>query len=215
MHRRRYLASVAVLISSTGCLGTSTRTSKSQGDDGISTTTTPVTPPRTSENQRDDGDNTTATPVCPPFETDADRTICFRTRSDSESIWLGVSHADWTIDTTDDTIETNSFKLHNESDTTLRFNPHSWELYEQQHKQTSTKWKEFSRQDGSDHVSLAPNETYHWSLSRQPHPSPNTEHTDYITADIDTGRYAFVVRIPDPRRDASIACLARFSLEFR
>lgn len=205
MHRRRYLASVAVLASGAGCLGMPTQTDKNQGDDGIRTTTTP-----TRKSQKDNGDNATTTPVCPPFDTDADRTICFRTRS--KSIWLSVSHPDWTIDTTENGIETNSFTLHNELGTSLRFDPHNWKLYEQFQKQTNTMWKEISRHNESNHAVLAPSETYHWSLSLQPHPSPNAEHTDFITADLDTGRYAFVVRIPNPHEDASIACLAMFSL---
>jgi hypothetical protein len=191
MHRRRYLASVALCLGGTGCLGTPVRTGRTTGDGG---------------------DNSTTTPVCPPFDTDANRTICFRTHSDDKPICLSVSHADWTIDTTDNAVETNSFTLHNESDSTLRFDPRSWKLYEQPHNQTSAKWKRVSRQDGTDRASQNSGETYRWSLSRLSHPSPNAEHTDYITADIDTGRYAFVVRVSDPRKNDSIACLAIFSL---
>lgn len=169
MHRRRFLASVPLLLWSAGCLGNGS---------------------------------------CPPFETGADRSVCSRTRSD-EPIWLSVAHSEWEILKGDNTIDTNVFTLHNESEASLRFNPHGWELYEKG-REGWTMVKHGNRNDGG--VSLKSGEMYRWSLSRVDHPTPNVAHTEYITADINLGQYGFVVRVPDSYIDESIACLAMFSV---
>lgn len=171
MHRRRFLASVAVSLGITGCLGTQT-------------------------------------PACPPFDTDTDRTVCYRTQSDDEPIWISVSHPDWTIVVGDNTVETNIFTLHNESDTDLRFNPHNWALYEEM----STDWKKISEDGNNGAVTIASGGTYRWSLSRVSHPSPNSENTEYITVDVGVGKYAFLVNVPDSLGDGSLACIAVFSV---
>jgi hypothetical protein len=145
---------------------------------------------------------------CPPFEIGADRSVCSRTRSD-EPIWLSVAYSAWDILKGDNTVDTNVFTLHNESGASIRFNPHEWKLYEKR-KESWTMIKRGNGDDGS--VVLKSGEVYRWSLSRVNHPTPNAAHTGYITADISTGQYGFVVRVSDPHNDESIACLAVFSV---
>jgi hypothetical protein len=146
--------------------------------------------------------------TCPPFETGADRSVCYRSQR-GEPIWLSVSQSNWNISKSANPAAPNVFTLHNASATSLRVTPHGWTLYEND----SEQWmpvKRGTKDDGD--VFLTPSGTYRWSLSRETHPSPTEKHTEYITADIDRGRYAFVVQVPDPHTDKSIACLAAFSV---
>ena len=145
---------------------------------------------------------------CPPFETGADRSVCGRPQR-GESIWLNVSQPTWASSQAATTGTPNVFTLHNELATTLRVNPHGWTLYEN----NSEQWTPIKQGiSDSGEVSLTPGGTYRWSLSRGSTPSPTEHHTEYITADIDRGRYAFVVRVADPHTDTSIACLAPFAV---
>lgn len=201
MDRRWFLASVSLLAGGAGCLRRRTNLWNSTGQ------------------------QSTTTPVCPPFETSGDRTICYRTHAGSsdEPVWLSVARPDWTVDASDTTIETNSFTLHNDSETNLRFTAGSWEL----HKQTDTGWTTVPQNGGTGVVTVESGETYRWSLSRNVRPSESvspspsssdspsstsTERTEHVMADIDAGRYAFVVRVPSPHGDGSLDCLALFTL---
>lgn len=193
MDRRWFIASVS-LLAGAGCLGRRTNLRN-------------VT-----------GTQSAATPSCPPFETSGDQTVCYRNHSGDEPIWLSVARPDWTIDTSDTAVETNSFTLHNDSETNLRFTAGGWEL----HKQTDSGWTTVPQNGGTGVVTVESGDTHQWSLSRSIHPSPApepassssspTERSEHVTADIDAGRYAFVVRVPSPHGSGSVDCLALFSL---
>lgn len=155
------------------------------------------------------GRETTTAWDCPPFDTGADRTVCARAGSSAGPVALTVAHPDWTVDTTDDVVEANVVTLHNASSASLRFNPHAWEL----HERTAGGWSSIEREAvGDGVVTVEPDTTYRWSVSRVPHPSPNVEDTAYVTADIDPGTYAFLVRVPEPTGDGRVAHLAVFRL---
>lgn len=201
MNRRWFLASVSLLVGGAGCLGRRTNLRNVTG-------------------KQSDGHASTS--VCPPFETSGDRMVCYRTHSGSgdEPVWLSVDRPDWTIDTSNTTTETNTFTLHNNSETNLRFTAGSWEL----HNQTDTGWTTVPQNGGTGVVTVESGETHRWSLGRNVHPSsypslspspsssPTTEQTEYVTADIDAGRYAFVVRVPSPHGNGTLDCLALFTL---
>lgn len=144
---------------------------------------------------------------CAPFETNVDKTVCYDSKSRFANVWLGVSSPDWTVNPSNDTVETNVFTLHNESDNSLPFDPHAKELYEQ----TDSGWKEITLPGRNSIMTLDPGETYHWSLSRTSQSSQNATNTDYITVDLDAGEYALLIEIRGPN-SLTLACVARFSL---
>jgi hypothetical protein len=211
MDRRTFLA--GTIFTLTGCLQTSSS----------STPGTPTkTPVSTADTPVGDNDNRpTATSACPQLNTSTDRMVCSPPQPADASVWLSVAHPTWNVDTTDNTVATNVFTLHNDSETSLKFNPYNWEL----HKQTDTGWSGNLRQTiGDGFVIVAPDERYRWSFSLVPHPSPNSKNTEYITVNegnftfnggINEGKYAFFIGVPAPTDKGEwITCLATFVLKF-
>ena len=190
---------------------TSTRMTKTttQRHTQMTTTDTPTTKTPSGENSI----KSQEVSVCPPFDTSGDRTVCSGTRSEDAQVWLTVAHSGWEVDTTDDTVETNVFTFHNDSDASLRFNPSSWEL----HKQIDAGWSGNIRQRvGNSVTTVDPNEKFRWSFSRVSHPSPGPRaDTEYITVkdDVDEGKYAFMINVPAPTGEEWITLLAVFTLD--
>lgn len=240
MRRRRFLCAVVAGSGLTaGCIGgeseqgqpspasteqtpanTPTTTGKSttgtQTTEAITRRHTPTTTdePTAKTPSRENSTMSQAVSACPPLDTSGDRTVCSSTRSEDAQVWLSVAHSGWEVDTTDSTVETNVFTLHNDSGASLQFNPSDWEL----HKQIDTGWSGNIRQMvGSSVTTVDPKERFRWSFSRDPHPSPGpgTENTEYITVedDIGEGKYAFTMDVPAPAGEEWITLLAVFTLD--
>lgn len=200
MDRRAFLAGAVFIL--TGCIQNSSSSDPRNSKPPTTATRTP-----------------TATSACPPFNTSTNQTVCYPPQPENAPIWLSVAHPSWEVNTTDTTVETNVFTLHNNSDTNLKFNPYNWKL----HKRTDTGWSDNLRQTiGDGFVIVAPDERYRWSFSLIPHPSPNAKNTEYITVNegnftfkggIDERKYAFLISVPDSTsKEEWITCIATFTL---
>lgn len=148
---------------------------------------------------------------CAPFDTHADRTVCYESQSDDEPVWLDVSSTVWNVNTRDNILETYDITLHNDSNGSISFNPHAGEIY----LSSLNDWNKITNADRNGTVDLDSGGTYHWLLTQKPHPSPNAENTEYITANTDGPECAFLIRVSDPRTDGSLACVLVFNIEIR
>ena len=189
MNRRRLLAVCSTLPLAAGCTGAPA------GGDAPNNTPT-------------GSDGTDPTPTagarrCPPFETARDRAVCSHTvEPDDASVFLAATPERSRLD--DGTpAEEVTLTLHNRSDVELSFNPHSWRI----HHDGGDGWTELDRETAGDgKTTVAAGETRSWSLleaveSVRPDP------------DLDPGRYAAELGVPDPAGDGWVACIAFVRLE--
>lgn len=185
MQRRTLLATIgSTLVVGAGCV------SVSNGEDGDPATTPAGTDtPTASDPGEGDGAGASFEDVpCPSFLDDVDRTVCTHTAGSDAVVSLTVSQQVFTPTTDDDSVETMEFTLHNDSDTPFGLNPYAWEL----RRQTDDGWTHVAPDEYIEPwYTLEPGGTYTWELGVESHPTPQQERTVSLTADIDSGTYAF------------------------
>jgi hypothetical protein len=96
------------------------------------------------------------------------------------------------IDATADTeeIETITFELANESDTSVGLNPHAWRI----DRRTDEGWTFVAPEVYPEPwLTLSPGQSYEWVLSLQSHPSPDEDRAMQVVEDLADGVYAFSV----------------------
>jgi hypothetical protein len=189
LRRRALLASLGSAVVSAGCLGAP---GAPQNGDGGGTgpsdtpTATPGGPTGTATQTRPPG--RFADEPCPSF-TETDRTVCWHTRADSD-VFLEPSAAVFRPVANDGTVETITFTLHNDSDGTFELNPYAWAVK----RKDDGEWRHVAPDAYVEPlIPVLPGETFEWVLSRQPHPTPETDRRLYPTAEVGAGRHAFAV----------------------
>lgn len=187
MRRRTLLAAVgSSLLAVSGCTATSSNSDETP-ENGGNTSETPTDTPAGNGQEGDAAGASFADVPCPSFADSPDRTVCSHTRASDTAVYLTVSTEVFTPTTSDDSVETMAITLHNDSDTQFGLNPHEWAIK----RQTASGWTHVAPQEYVEPwYTLDAGETYTYTLSVQPHPTPQ-EDTHAITEDLSSGTYAF------------------------
>lgn len=135
---------------------------------------------------------------CPPYAIDRDRAVCSHTVSpDSASVYLVADPQSSTVE--DGTpVDDVTLTLYNKSANELRFNPHSWRIWQL----TNGSWSELDQQEGGDGVvTVSTDSSYTWTF---------LEAVGSIRSDpeLSQGIYAAEIGVPDPDTDGWVACIA-------
>lgn len=189
MNRRTFLRDVATVGSVgliAGCLGT--------GGGQQDTTTSPKMP------------------NCPTFGSEVDRVVCAdKGSAENQPVYIDPDEQTFTVVTTNQTVETLGLTLHNQSDNPFVVNPGAWVIM----RRTESNWSESASGEHTEQsITIGPESTHRWSLSLAPHPTPNTEETTFITANLEEGTYIFAVvgKLQSGDRTRRIECQAQFEL---
>lgn len=192
MNRRTFLRDVATVGSIgliAGCLGTGYA-----GSDQQDTTTS------------------SKTPNCPTFGSDVDRVVCAnRGPAEDQPVYIESDEQTFTVITTNRTVEALGLTLHNQSDSPFVVNPGEWVIM----RRIESNWSESASGERTEQpITIVPETTHMWSLSLTPHPTPYTEETTFITADLEEGTYIFAVvgELQNGDRTRRIECQAQFEL---
>ncbi len=107
----------------------------------------------------------------------------------TDDLSLEAETDEFVVDTGDDTVETLTFTLRNRASCSVTVAPSGWRI-----EGEGANGETVARGDGSSSErTLDTGETHRWSLSLTPHPTPYTEETTYVVADLEEGTYEFVV----------------------
>lgn len=152
------------------------------------------------------------TPNCPSFRSGTNMTICAnRTETQSQPVYLEPDSQTFSAVTSNQTVETLGVTLYNQPDCSLVVNPDAWFIM----GRTSNDWIESAAGDGTGKsIKAIPRDTYTWSLSLAPHPSPHADKTTFIMANLEEGTYIFAVvgRLESGDPTPRIECHAQFEL---
>lgn len=208
MKRRHVLARIGagMTVGIAGCIG-GTDTSDDRQDRNDSR---PEANPSTETQDGNPNSGASTTPLddqpCPPSDTDREKAICSHTdAADSAPVYLEPDPNEGTLveGLPDQDI---TLTLYNQSSTDLRFNPHSWRIW----NRSDSGWQEFEQgvsADGSQ--TLEADGTRSWSL---------TEAVTAIQQDpvFEPGLVAASIGVPDPgSSDGWISCVALVDLSRR
>jgi len=106
-----------------------------------------------------------------------------------DELSLEAEADEFVVETGDDTVETLGFTLRNRASCSVTVVPSGWRI-----EGGGTNGEPVARGDGgSGERALDAGETHQWSLSLTPHPTPYTEETTYLVAELEEGTYEFVV----------------------
>lgn len=191
--RRTLLATVGSALAMGGCQGLGFG---SPGDDA---TPTPSGTDAPSDRTDTPPDRTDAPPAtrrpdvldleCPSF-AQTDETYCAYAIPPEIGIRFDVSTHVFEPVAGNDTVETITFALTNETKQAFTLNPHAWSL----HRFESEEWTRVAPDEHFDPLQEVPRRgTYEWVLSREPHPTENGDQRLYPTVDVEAGSYAFAV----------------------
>jgi len=157
--------------------------------------------PRTPASEMDD---------CQSFAPDSDRTVCWPTEDRLESrVYLNASVPTFEPDTDNLAAETLEFVLHDQHpNLPVEVNTGDWHI----HRRTVEGWTPVASGTPADSSrTIQPGERHTWSLSFQPHPTPQTRETTYIVEPLENGTYAFqtVARLVGEAGDTlRVECIA-------
>lgn len=156
--------------------------------------------------------NKSTTANCPSFVSDVDTVICADGGViEDQPVYLEPDTQTFTIVTTNQTVEALGLTLHNQSDDPFVVGPNAWVII----RWTDDNWTESTSGDRTEQsITVAPGNTHTWSLSLTPHPTPHTEETTFITANLEEGTHIFTVIGELQSRDQTrrIECQAQFGL---
>lgn len=96
---------------------------------------------------------------------------------------------EFVVEPDDDTVETCTFTLRNRASCSVTVDPSDWRI-----EGDGANGEPVARGDASSSErTLDAGEIHQWSLSLTPHPTPYTDETTYVVADLEEGTYEFVV----------------------
>lgn len=174
MKRRGFLQTVSLtggLCTLSGCLSSVTGNSPN-GIPGRDTTTT-------------------GSRVCEPIISDTNRVVCQQETDDlSGMVSIEPESETFTVNTDTGEIPSFLFTLHNRTKRAFVFLPDSWHIV----RQTRNEWRRHAAGGGTtEEMTIAPGDKHVWSLSLQPHPTPRTDTTTFLVADLPDNAYKFIV----------------------
>lgn len=107
----------------------------------------------------------------------------------ADDLRVAAETDEFVVETDDATVEALGFTLRNRASCSVTVVPSEWRI-----ESDGPNGETVARGDGrSTERTLHAGETHQWSLSLTPHPTPYTEETTYIVADLEEGTYEFVV----------------------
>lgn len=225
MKRRTLLAAAAAAVAGTaGCLSSASDTPAGDADPTDDPTRTPTRDPTTTP-----GGDPTATPDdptstpddpastpgegpfagCPSFVPDADRTVCYYDRGDSD-VYLEPSAREFLEYGEDDEVQTLTLTLHNDAGEPFGLNPYAWEV----RRWSDGEWVHVAPDEVVEPwYEVPPGGTYEWILSTEQHSSSMSENSMAVVVDLESAEhYAFGVNglLGSGDAEERIECLARF-----
>ncbi|WP_336002001.1 hypothetical protein [Halorientalis halophila] len=195
MKRRTVLAAFGTAtVATAGCLDRSGNGSTPTDTDGPGTGGGTETPAGTATDEirsptapsgRFDGEE------CPTFSDSVDRTVCFHAlETGSTEVWVEPDRELFEPTTDDDTVETITFTLHNQSGGSFGLNPYAWSIK----RRTADGWEHVAPEEYVEPwYTLPDGETYNWRLSVETHPSGEREEQMTLVEDLESGIYAFAI----------------------
>lgn len=155
---------------------------------------------------------TTTSPNCPTFGSDVDSVVCANGGTPAEQpVYIESDEHPFTVATPTQSVETLGLTLHNQADEPFVLDPGGWVIV----RREAGTWSERASGERTDQsITVAPASTHRWSLSLTPHPTPRTEETTFITADLESGTYLFAVvgQLEGSDRPRRIECHTQFEL---
>lgn len=195
MKRRRVLQTVSLiggLCTLSGCFSSVTGGSSDETPDRQTTTS---------------GDHR-----CEPIVSDTDRVVCQQSTDElSGTVSIEPESETFTVTTETSEIPSFLFTLYNRTKRAFVFRPDGWHIA----RQTQDKWKPDAAGEGmAEEITIAPGDDHTWSLSLQPYPTPRTDTTTYVFADLPDGTQKFIlVGHFDAETTVRIELQARFILK--
>lgn len=193
MERRtfvRWFAGVGGLPAVAGCLNV--------GTGGTVPTNTPA--------------HSTETPMCPTFSSEVDVTVCADAAGSTSPVVLEPESKTFTVVPSDRKVETFALTLRNRSERPFATSPGAWTVV----RRSGDDWTETATGDETDEsIRVEAGGVHVWSLSLTPHPTPRTEQTTFVTADLVEGQYLFAVvgQFEADSGTQRVECHAQFELE--
>jgi hypothetical protein len=92
------------------------------------------------------------------------------------------------VERDDNTVETIVFKLTNNTTKEISINPDNWEIRRAGQRNAEAV---ISGENGNESRSIPEKDEYTWVLSRRSHPSPKSELSSNIFAELNEGAYVF------------------------
>lgn len=190
--RRTLLATVGSALALGGCQ----RLGSGSPDGTTPPPSDTETPPDRTDTPAEPTDTPPATPqpdvldlACPSFAA-TDKTYCAYAIPPEIGVRFEVSTHRFEPVAGNDTVETITFTLRNETKQAFSLNPHAWSL----HRFDDDAWTRVAPEEHVDPLYELPRrETYEWVLSREPHPTETGDRRLYPTVDVEAGSYAFAV----------------------
>ncbi len=195
-HRRRVLelGVAASGFAIAGCISSGSEDEDTQNSDSD----TGETP-----SNSDSSDTEFSDVECPPFDSEASATVCSHTvDTDAASIYLDASPAETALPN-DEPSEEITLTLNNTSDGSTRFNPHSWHIWHN----SESGWMELEQTIVGDGVmTLEAGDSMSWSFMEV---LTGIQHDP----DLEPGRYAAEIHLPDPVTGEDTGCIALLDLQ--
>lgn len=151
---------------------------------------------------------TTTSRTCPTFWSDVDRVVC---ANGGSPVYIESDEQPFTVVTSTQTVETLGLTLYNQTDDTFIIDPGGWVIV----RRGASTWSErASGERTAQSITIGPGATHRWSLSLTSHPTPRTDETTFITADLEAGTYLFAVvgELQSSDRPRRIECHTQFEL---
>jgi len=218
MKRRTVLAALGATTAATaGCLDRSETGSTPTDTDGPGTGGGTETPPGTANDEI----RTPTTPSgrfdgadCPAFSDSVDRTVCYHTlETGSAEVWIEPDREVFEPTTGDDTVETITFTLCNESGEPFGLNPYAWAIK----RRTAEGWEHVAPEEWVEPwTAVEDGGTYTWRLSVETHPSPDRDDHQTLVEDLGSGVYAFAITGSlggETSGSTWVECIALFSVQ--
>lgn len=200
MRRRRLLACIGVSATpiTAGCLG-----GDAPSDDPVRTVDGGESGGRTVA--EDGSPDDPGARSCPPYSTDRERAVCSHTvDGESAPVYL-LTEPETAVLDDGGPADTITLTLYNRSSGDLRFNPASWRIWHD----SGDGWEELLPEVSGDSTLTVPaGGTHSWTFLEAVEsirPEPDLEH----------GRYAAEIGVPDPVVDGWLACIALVTIEGR
>lgn len=127
----------------------------------------------------------------------------------TERVSFEANTDEFTVATDNNTVETLVFTLQNQTTCSLTLDSEGWHI----ERESEDGWKQIESGDTSDElITISSGSEHKWSLSLTPHPTPDTDSTTFIVADLPEATYSLVVTgtLDDEKR---LSQRAEFTLE--
>lgn len=107
----------------------------------------------------------------------------------SEGVSLTTESSEFVVIAENNQVETHVFTLSNETGCVVEIDAEQWVIEEQ----SGETWEQVETGGGGENRTIESGGEHEWSLSLSPHPTPDSDTTTFIVADLSEGTYRFSV----------------------